>query len=65
MYKKQLERSEQNNKKIYEDIIGKEKMLKEKENEMFGQKKEIEKLNKGMISLEKERDANSFQATSA
>lgn len=32
---------------------------------MFGQKKEIEKLNKAMIALEKERDANSFQATSA
>ena len=32
---------------------------------MFGQKKEIEKLNKIMINVEKERDANSFQATSA
>lgn len=29
------------NKKINEEIINKEKMLKEKENELFGQKKEI------------------------
>ena len=65
MYKKELDRSDQNNKKIYEEIIAKEKVLKEKENEMFGQKKEIEKLNKTIIGLEKERDANSFQATSA
>jgi hypothetical protein len=39
MYKKELERSEANNKKIYEEIINKEKVLKEKENELFGQKK--------------------------
>ena len=32
MYKKQLERSDANNKKIYEEIINKEKILKEKEN---------------------------------
>ena len=32
MYKKQLERSDTNNKKIYEEIINKEKILKEKEN---------------------------------
>ena len=32
MYKKELERSEINNKKIYEEIINKQKVLKEKEN---------------------------------
>lgn len=32
MYKKELQRSEINNKKIYEEIINKEKNLKEKEN---------------------------------
>ena len=46
MYKKELERSEISNKKVVEEILGKEKMVKEKENELFGQKKEIEKLNK-------------------
>lgn len=51
MYKKEVERSDANNKKVYEEIINKEKYLKEKENEMFGQKKEIEKLNKVMINL--------------
>ena len=32
---------------------------------MFGQKKEIEKLNKIRDSLQEERNANSFQATAA
>jgi hypothetical protein len=32
---------------------------------LFGQKKEIEKLNKEIVVLEKEKDSNSFQATSA
>lgn len=65
MYKKEVERTEISNKKILEEILNKEKQVKEKENELFGQKKEIEKLNKSIITLEKERDANSFQATSA
>ena len=65
MYKKELERSEVSNKKVVEEILSKEKMVKQKENELFGQKKQIEKLNKEIIVLEKERDANSFQATSA
>lgn len=41
MYRKEVERTETSNKKILEDIIGREKLLKEKENELFGQKKEI------------------------
>jgi hypothetical protein len=53
MYIKEIERSEGNNKKVVEEIINKEKVLKEKENELFGQKKEIEKLNKIMSTLEK------------
>lgn len=65
MYKKELERADSSNKKVEEEILNKEKFVKEKENELFGQKKEIEKLNKEIIILEKERDANSFQATSA
>lgn len=65
MYIKELERSEANNKKVAEEIINKEKILKEKNNELTGQKKEIEKLNKIRGDLERERDANSFQATSA
>jgi hypothetical protein len=32
MHKKELERSDANNKQIYEEIINKEKVLKEKEN---------------------------------
>lgn len=65
MYRKELQRSDLNNKKIYEEIINKEKSVKEKENELFGQKKEIQKFNKEITALEKERDSNSFQATSA
>lgn len=65
MHKKELERAEMSNKKVLEEILNKEKGVKEKENELAGQKKEIAKLNKEIIDLEKERDANSFQATSA
>ena len=32
MYKKELERSEANNKKIAEEVINKEKLIKEKAN---------------------------------
>lgn len=39
MYKKELQRTEASNKKVLEDILNKEKMLKEKENQLFGQKK--------------------------
>ncbi len=53
MYKKEVERTELSNKKILEEILNKEKQVKEKENELFGQKKEIEKLNKSIITLEK------------
>lgn len=41
MYIKELERSEANNKKIAEEITNKEKLKKEKDNEISGQKKEI------------------------
>lgn len=41
MYKKEVERTEISNKKILEEILNKEKQVKEKENELFGQKKEI------------------------
>ena len=51
MYRKEVERTETSNKKILEDIISREKLLKEKENELFGQKKEIEKFNKQIIVL--------------
>ena len=32
MYKKELERAEINNKKVIEEILSKEKLVKEKEN---------------------------------
>lgn len=39
MYQKEIQRADANNKKIEEEILSKEKILKEKENEIFGQKK--------------------------
>jgi len=53
MYIKEVERADVSNKKVLEEILNKEKQVKEKENELFGQKKEIEKLNKTIITLEK------------
>lgn len=65
MYQKEIERADANNKKIEEEILSKEKVLKEKENEIFGQKKEVERLNKSIEVLQKERDAYAMQATTA
>lgn len=53
MYIKEVERADISNKKVLEEILNKEKQVKEKQNELFGQKKEIEKLNKTIITLEK------------
>lgn len=41
MHKKELERAESGNKKVVEEILNKEKQVKEKENELSGQRKEI------------------------
>jgi len=65
MYQKEIERADTNNKKIEEEILSKEKVLKEKENEIFGQKKEVERLNKSIMVLQKERDSYAMQATTA
>lgn len=42
---KEIDRSENNNKKQYEEEIQKEKVLKEKLNELSGLQQEMDKLN--------------------
>lgn len=62
---KEINRAENNNKKLEEDLLQKVKYLKEKDNELSGLSKEMEKLNKKIQQLDKEKEKYGLQYAQA
>eukprot|EP00825_Cyclidium_porcatum_P005862 TRINITY_DN1287_c0_g1_i7.p1 TRINITY_DN1287_c0_g1~~TRINITY_DN1287_c0_g1_i7.p1 ORF type:complete len:699 (-),score=223.57 TRINITY_DN1287_c0_g1_i7:296-2392(-) len=62
---KDIDRCDNNNKKQLEERIQKEKVLKEKDNELYGLNKEMDQLNQSVKSLEKEKEKYGIQAAQA